>query len=132
MMDWREKVLLIAEDEDANFMLLVEYLEPSGIQILRANNGEEAVEMCLGNQPHLILMDLKMPKMTGFEAVKKIRLANCNIPVIAQTAYTMLGDKEKAIDAGCNDYISKPIDEELLILKMSLYLETSDLIEIKA
>ncbi|HKJ78664.1 MAG TPA: response regulator, partial [Prolixibacteraceae bacterium] len=66
----------------------------------------------------LILMDLKMPKLDGINATKKIREFNKKIPIIAQTAYALAGDKEKALDAGCNDYISKPINKEELIGKI--------------
>jgi len=122
-MEWREKSVLIAEDEDTNFMLLVEYLESTGIQIHRASNGKQAVDFCLNNKPDIILMDMKMPVMTGYEAVSKLRSMNISIPVLAQTAYTMMGDKEKILQSGCDDYLAKPIEEELLILKMSKYLE---------
>lgn len=117
-MDWSRKSVIIAEDEDTNYLLLVEYLEPTGIEIIRANNGYEVLEMFNKNLPDLILMDMKMPLMTGYEATIRIRESNQIVPIIAQTAYAMLGDKDKILAAGCNDYISKPIIEEILINKI--------------
>ena len=114
-MEWIDKSVLIAEDEDANFMLLVEYLEPTGIQIIRACNGLEVLEIIKEKRPDIILMDMKMPKMSGNDAAKKIRELNISVPIIAQTAYAYLADKEKMIESGCNDYIAKPIEEDALI-----------------
>ncbi len=119
-MNWSNKSVLIAEDEDTNYLLLVEYLEPTGIQIVRANNGYEVLEIFNKTALDLILMDMKMPLMTGFEATIKIRESNQEIPIIAQTAYAMIGDKDKILAAGCNDYISKPILEEALLDKIKV------------
>jgi CheY-like chemotaxis protein len=77
------------------------------------------------NSIELILMDIKMPIMNGFEATKEIRKTNKSIPIIAQTAYAMEGDKQKALDIGCNDYIAKPIVETLLAEIMKKYLKRS-------
>jgi two-component system, cell cycle response regulator DivK len=121
-MDWSSKAVLIAEDEDTNYLLLVEFLEPTGIKIIRASNGFEVLEACNKNLPDIILMDMKMPLMTGYEAVSKIREFNTRLPIIAQTAYAMIGDKDKILTIGCNDYLSKPIDEDTLIDMMQKYL----------
>ncbi len=121
-MDWSEKKILIAEDEETNFLLLVEYLEPTSIQIFRAKNGLEVFEILKDTLPDLILLDIKMPKLTGFEVIIKLRALNITIPVIAQTAYTMVGDREKILTSGFDDYIPKPIDEDLLLTKMEKYL----------
>ena len=80
-----------------------------------ANNGIEAVEVCQKNPDiDLILMDVKMPEMNGYNASMKIREFNKDIIIIAQTAFSLTGDKEKALSSGCNDYIAKPIDLKLL------------------
>jgi CheY-like chemotaxis protein len=121
-MEWENKSILIAEDYDANYFLLEEYLEPTAIKIYRAKNGEEVLEILAKSIPDLILMDIKMPKMSGLEAIIKIREFNRDIPIIAQTAYAMQGDEKKIIVSGCNDYISKPIEEEALIEKLKKYL----------
>ena len=86
------------------------------LQVLHVINGVEAVESCQRNPDiDLILIDIKMPEMNGYEATRQIRLFNKNLVIIAETAFTMLGDREKAIEAGCNDYISKPISRDLMI-----------------
>jgi CheY-like chemotaxis protein len=121
-MEWSKKKVIIAEDEEANFLLLAEYLEPTAIQVIHAGDGNEILEILQKIEPDIILLDMKMPKMSGFEVISKIRQMNKSVPIIAQTAYTMVGDKDKIIQAGCNDYISKPIEEEKLIEKMSKYL----------
>ena len=121
-MEWIDKSVLIAEDEDANFMLLVEYLEPTGIQIVRACNGLEVLEIVKNKMPDVILMDMKMPKMSGNDAAAKIREFNTTVPIIAQTAYAYLADREKMIKCGCSDYISKPIEEDALVNIMRKYL----------
>lgn len=113
------KILLIAEDEDSNFILLEELLSNTNIRILRAVNGVEAVEICKSRQNiDLILMDLKMPVMDGYEATKQIKGFSPNIPIIAQTAYTNVKDRNKAFDCGCSDFISKPYKIERLLSKI--------------
>jgi signal transduction histidine kinase/CheY-like chemotaxis protein len=123
-LDWKMKTLLIAEDEDTNFILLEEILIPTNIVVYRAKNGREAVDMCHStNHFNLVLMDIKMPEMDGYQAFTAIREHLPSLPVIALTALAMEGDKEKCLAAGFNDYITKPIDEELLLLKLSIFLE---------
>ena len=121
MMDWSDKKVLIAEDEITNFMLLEEYLEPTGIQILHATNGLELLDILKDVTPDIILLDMKMPQMNGFEFLKNVKKSDIKVPVIAQTAYSMKGDKEKIISAGCDDYIAKPINEEILLSKIELW-----------
>ncbi len=111
--------ILVAEDEDSNYMLLKEFLADLKINMIRAVNGIEAVEICKSN-PHidLILMDIKMPDMDGYEATKRIREFRPDLPIIAQTAYTSQSDKNKVLEYGCNDFISKPIQKDLLLSKI--------------
>jgi FOG: CheY-like receiver len=118
-MNWSDKSILIAEDEDTNYMLLSEYLEPTGAKIFRAHNGLEVIELYHKTSIDLLLLDMKMPMMSGFEAVRKIRENDDKLPIIAQTAYAMAGDKERIILAGCNDYIAKPIKENVLFDKIN-------------
>jgi CheY-like chemotaxis protein len=109
--------IIVAEDEDFNFMLLVELLCDKNIILRRAENGLDALELFKSNQDYfdLILMDLKMPIMDGFEATKKIREFNRKIPIVALTAYTLGVEKDRAILSGCTDFISKPIKTEELM-----------------
>jgi PAS domain S-box-containing protein len=113
--------ILIAEDIDSNFKLLKYFLAGTDYEILRAVNGREAVDICLSeNKIDLILMDIKMPVMDGYTAVKLIREKNCTVPIIAQTAYA--DDKEKAIQGGCSGFISKPFDKKSLLRVLSEFI----------
>lgn len=116
--------LLIAEDDHTNYLLLQEILKDSSFKLIRAKNGEEAVDLCRTQKNiDIILMDIKMPILNGLDATKKIRHFNKSIPIIAQTAYAFSTDKEMALNAGCNDYISKPIIREELIKIISKNIE---------
>jgi len=108
----KEKVILIAEDEEFNYLLVKYILEKNGYKTLRAINGVEVINMYnSGVHFDLILMDVKMPVMSGLEATSEIRKTNKNIPIIALTAYALPGDKEICLQAGSSDYISKPIEK---------------------
>jgi CheY-like chemotaxis protein len=107
--------ILIAEDDDVSAKLITINVNEFGKEILRAGTGVEAVETCRNNPDiDLILMDIQMPKMSGYEATRQIREFNKEVVIIAQTAFGLSGDREKAIEAGCNDYLSKPIRKNLL------------------
>jgi PAS domain S-box-containing protein len=112
----KPQTILIAEDEDSNFMLLKELLSVAELDIIRAVNGLEAVEICKSN-PHIdvVLMDIKMPVMDGLEATRRIKAMNPGLPVIAQTAYSLPEEKETALKAGCRAFLSKPIKANELI-----------------
>jgi len=116
--------ILIAEDEDVSFNYLSILLNHyNNFEIIRGYNGLEAVEI-IKKQPdiNLVLMDVKMPVMSGYEASKKIREFNKEVVIIAQTAFALEGDREKILETGCNDYISKPINKAELISKMEQWL----------
>ncbi len=118
------KTLLIAEDEDSNFMLMKEMLSDSGLNIIRAVNGLEAVELCKSNpDSDLVLMDIKMPEMDGYEATTRIKEFRPDLPIIAQTAYTTEADRMKALACGCSDFISKPVNKNLLLAKIHEQLQ---------
>jgi signal transduction histidine kinase/CheY-like chemotaxis protein len=107
--------ILIAEDDPTSGTLLRLSLKKFGTQILLVSTGAEAVETCLQNpDTDLIMMDIKLPGIDGYEATRQIRQFNPNVVIIAQTANAMVNDSEKALEAGCNDYISKPINMDLL------------------
>ena len=110
--------LLIAEDDEINFMFFKSFLG-SRMNLLRANNGQEAVKM-VESHPEIdaILMDVKMPIMDGLEATRIIKAAHPDLPIIVQTAYAMLEDKEEVFQAGANDYITKPINRRDLLEKI--------------
>ncbi len=109
MVNWKDKKILITEDEESNFEYLSDVLEPSQITIYHAKNGEEALAMYAKNHPNLILMDIKMPRQDGYAVTKKIRENNSVIPIIALSAYSLKIDEEKLQKTGLNDYILKPV-----------------------
>lgn len=124
IIDWSDKTVLIAEDADDNYFLLTAILKRTKLNLLRAKDGQEAVNICKNEDNiHAILMDLSMPVMDGLEATKQIKVFNPGIPIIAQTAYAMEADREQTFNAGCDDYISKPIRRNILIELLYKYLE---------
>lgn len=119
--------ILVAEDDEMSYMFLKKLLEQKGIRIEHAENGAEAVEMVRkDNEISVILMDIKMPVMSGEEAIRQIRTFNQDIPIIAQTAYAMPADRNKFLETGCNDYISKPIKINRLIELIGKYMNPSN------
>lgn len=116
--------ILIAEDDVPSGILLKNQLRDIAGEIISARNGADAVSMFLSNpDTDLILMDIKMPEMDGYEATKKIREVSSNVVIIAETAYAMTNDREKALSVGCNDYISKPINREKLLELVKKHFE---------
>lgn len=112
------KLILVAEDEDINWFFISKVLSKGNYKLIRAVNGKEAVEYCKKNPDiSLVLMDIKMPEMNGFEALEEIRKIKPKLPVIGQTAYALPGDVEQ-LKAVFDDYITKPIDRKLLIEKI--------------
>ena len=115
--------LLIAEDDNTSFEFFKIILERDVNKIIRTTNGEETVNYLKNNTDiNLVLMDINMPVLNGFEATKQIKKFRPELYIIAQTAYALVGDEEKALQAGCNDYISKPINVEELKQKINKYL----------
>ncbi|MBD0723708.1 hypothetical protein B6A10_00785 [Flavobacterium sp. L1I52] len=116
------KVILIAEDDNINFLLFQKMMKDKAYQIIRAVNGQEAVDICSHNAAiDLVLMDIKMPVLNGFEAIEQIRVFRPQLPVIAQTAYSSSEDKVKIEQAGFDDYITKPLSRERLFELMDKY-----------
>jgi CheY-like chemotaxis protein len=109
---WNNRVVLITEDEEVNFFYLKTLLQKANAKVIRAKNGKEAVDIISRHKGgiDLILMDLNMPVMDGYEAMRIIKSKHPSIPIIAQTAYTMNNDRHKCLEAGFNDYIAKPIN----------------------
>jgi CheY-like chemotaxis protein len=116
--------ILIAEDDMASEFLLKMIVKSFCSEIIVARTGAEAVEVCRNNQDiDLILMDIRMSNMNGYEATRQIRLFNKSVVIIAQTALAFIGDREKSIEAGCNDYIAKPISNTALIAMIKKYCD---------
>lgn len=126
-----EETILIAEDDNINFLLFQKMMQNKKYKIIRAINGQEAVDICLNNPNiDLVLMDIKMPIMTGYEAMEQIRPIRPNLPIIAQTAYSSSEDKIKIEEAGFNGYLTKPLNREYLFEMINKYLDKENYNEI--
>ena len=120
--EWGNKNILVVEDVDVNKIFFDAALRRTNATILWAKNGKEAVEMFQGNNIDLVLMDLQIPIMDGYAATREIKKINPDVPVIAQTAHVMSGEREKCFEAGCNDYLTKPIRLQVLFDTLIRYL----------
>ena len=118
------KKILLVEDNEMNRDMLSRRLERKGYIIVLAEDGQQAIDMAAADQPDLILMDMSLPVLDGWEATRRIKTdANLKqIPIIALTAHAMAGDRDKALQAGCDDYDTKPIELDRLLDKMDRLL----------
>jgi len=117
------KKILVVEDVEFNQDLVVQLLEDN-YEVLTAVDGAEGLQVAEREHPDLILMDLSLPVIDGWEATRRLK-ANAalkHIPIIALSAHAMMGDAEKALQSGCDDYLSKPLDEDLLFAKLAKFL----------
>jgi PAS domain S-box-containing protein len=122
--NWQDKTILIAEDDEKGFNLLQVGLQPTHANIIYVNNGKDAVEaLKFYPQIDVVLMDMQMPVLNGLEATIRIKEINSGLPVIAQTAFAMEGDKEKCLVAGCDDYITKPICMPDMLAKIAQFVD---------
>lgn len=115
---WRDKLILVAEDDDLNYEYMKALLQPTEAKIIRATDGNQAVKMCSNLDFDLILMDIRLPILNGIQATQHIREMGKKTPIIAQTAFAMYDDEQKCLAAGCNKYIAKPISKERLYSTM--------------
>ncbi len=116
--------ILIAEDVESNFLYLKAVLSKLNATIFWAKNGLEAVDIC--DKEHcinLVLMDLQMPDMNGYEATEILKKKYPEMPIVAQTAFAMSDDREKALDAGCDDYLAKPIKSKDLLSMVERFIQ---------
>jgi len=120
--NWESKVILVVEDVDTNKIFFDAALRRTKATILWAKDGQEAIDMFKANSIDLVLMDLQLPVMDGYTATREIKKINPDVPIIAQTAHVMSGEREKCMEAGCNDYLAKPIRLQILIDTLSKYL----------
>ena len=116
------KRILIAEDNDSNFILMT-YILKKYYQFDRAKNGQEAVDMVEKNNYDLILMDIKMPVMDGMEATRLIKEKQPNLPIIALTANAFDSDRQLALEAGCDEFLPKPISSDVCLKTISKFIE---------
>ena len=121
--NWSNKNILVAEDEELNWLFVREMLRQTGATIHRARNGREVVTQARKLAPDAILMDIKMPELSGIDAARKIRKFNTSVPIIAQTAFVMAEEKEESIKAGCNHFVTKPLDRTTIMELIDAYFK---------
>lgn len=116
--------ILLVEDDETNADMLSRRLQRRGHEVVLATDGEEAVQMARSHQPELILMDMSLPRLDGWEATRRIKDAGAtrSIPVIALTAHALPGERQRALDAGCDDYDTKPVELDRLLDKIDAAL----------
>ncbi len=121
----KQKILVI-EDNDQNLYLITFIIEKSGFEVVAARNGQEGIDMVCREIPALILLDIQLPLMDGYEVARRLRQVDAviDIPIIAVTSYAMVGDREKALEAGCTGYIEKPIDPATFMDEIKKYLHS--------
>lgn len=124
--NWKGKTILMVEDDPVNMRFLTVLLTRTEADLLYASDGREAIEMIEGNEVDLVLMDMQLPVMNGYEATRRIREIRPALPVIAQTANVLAEDRDECLEAGCNDYIPKPIDKNVLYRKVNCLLFKPD------
>jgi CheY-like chemotaxis protein len=117
------KKILIVDDVDLNVELLTQLLEDD-YELVVAKDGEQAVAQAAEHNPDLILMDMSLPVIDGYEATRQIRAVKPQLPIIGLSSHAMSGDADKAITAGCNDYLTKPLNDTLLFATLDKYLNT--------
>lgn len=117
--------ILLVEDNEMNRDCLSRLLRRKGYEVIFAEDGESAVDVALAEHPDLLLMDISLPKIDGYEATRRLRAHNNmqSMPIIALTAHAMSSDREKAISAGCTDYETKPVDFPRLLAKIETHLK---------
>ena len=125
--NWKGKTFLIVEDDINSMSFLTEVLKKTDAVILQASSGDKAIELCLqSDSVDLVIMDIQMPGMDGLEATRVLKQINPRLPIIAQTAFAMAGDRERITQAGCDDYLAKPIDSKQLLPKINNLLKNID------
>jgi two-component system cell cycle response regulator DivK len=119
-----QKKVLVIEDNSQNLYLITFILEKNGYTVVSARNGPEGIEVARQQNPELILLDIQLPVMNGYEVAQRLRQTeeSKSIPIVAVTSYAMVGDREKALESGCTGYIEKPINPATFIHDIEAYL----------
>ena len=121
-MNLKDKNILIVEDDYTSFLYFENILEPTHAKVIHAATAEEGWEYYINEDIDLILMDVRLSGTSGLDLTRKIREHNNTIPIIAQTAYAMSDDRNKCLEAGCNDYLAKPIDMDTFFVKIKKFI----------
>ena len=121
--NWKGREILVAEDEELNWLFVREMLRQTGAVVHRARNGQEVVDRTRDLNPDAILMDIKMPEVNGIEAARRIRIFNTKVPIIAQSAFVMAEEKEESLLAGCNHFVTKPLDRTTIMELIDSYFK---------
>ncbi len=122
--NWEDKIVVIAEDEQINYLFLKAVLKPTKAKVIWTKTGRETIDVCNSEKVDIVLMDIKMPDLNGLEATIEIKKTLPNLPIVAQTAYAMEEDEQASMESGCDDYISKPIRPENLLEIMNKLLKS--------
>lgn len=123
MNKWKNLQILVVEDDDDNREFIKRLLTRQGADVILAKNGKEAIDLVAKNKNiKIVLMDIRLPDMDGFETTQKIKAINPNMPIIAQTAYALYNDRELCLANGCDDYVSKPLEKDVLFHKINNYI----------
>lgn len=121
--NWKNKVILVVEDDLVNYQFIEALLERSQVQLLHAEDGNQALELCKTiNKIDLILMDIKLPDKNGYQITREIKAIRNDVPIVAQTAFSINEVKEKCISSGCEDVVSKPVEIELFLSTIDKYI----------
>jgi DNA-binding response OmpR family regulator len=118
--------ILLVEDNELNRDMLSRRLQRRGFEILTATDGETGIALAASESPDLILMDISLPGLNGWDATRQIRRNGVTTPIIALTAHAMSGDREKTLEAGCDEYETKPVEMEILLSKIQALLSHRD------
>lgn len=128
---WEDKLILVVEDNETNYKYIEAALKPTKVKILHTISGNKAIELSLRNPTiNLVLMDLRLPDINGFEATQSIKKMRDNLPIIAQTANALREDESKSIEAGCDDFIAKPFDEKKLLDTINKYFKKGSKVKV--
>jgi CheY-like chemotaxis protein len=117
-------IVLVIEDNEKNRYLISFLLKGAGFEVIEAVTGEEGVQMAISKRPDLVLMDIQLPGIDGYEATRRIRASESDgtVPIIALTSYAMTGDREQALAAGCTGYVEKPINPDTIMDEIKKYI----------
>jgi two-component system cell cycle response regulator DivK len=123
-----DKKILIIEDNEQNLYLITFILEKHRYQVIQARDGQTGINLAIKEKPDLILLDIQLPIMDGYKVAEELRrsFGNVDVPIIAITSYAMVGDKEKALAAGCTGYLTKPIDPDTFVSYIERFLKSNE------